>query len=113
MLRLFSTLMLLLLVSNGFCLLFNRISDNESQSSPRLLQHRHSSGGILALKQSESGGVVNPQTKTAAKAVACKSIGKGICAGVAAVKYTEKEFNESNVSESGIKPIPSPTSAVK
>ena len=113
MLRLISALMFLLMISNGFCLLFNHSNENESQSSPRRLHHHHSSDGIRALNQSESGGAVNPQTKTAAKAVACKTIGKGICAGVAAVKYTEKKFNESDVSESGIKSAPHSTSAVK
>lgn len=35
-------------------------------------------------------------TKTAAKAVACHSIAKGICLGVAGVKYTEKAIMESS-----------------
>ena len=98
--QLITALSLLLVISNTFCLsLFNH--DNESSGIHGLLHHNSENQTLLHRNSSETK--INPEAKTAAKVVACESIGKGICLGVATVKYTEKKLTESTPAESGSK----------
>ena len=90
--------LLMLMLPNGFAFIFNH--DNNDESQTRLFHHRHSSGGILGTHKNSSGGVINPTTKTAAKVVACETIGKGICLGVAGIKYAESKLIESKNTDS-------------
>ena len=92
-------LILSLITPQAFALLFNHGDDSsESQSGGILHRHHHnSSEGIVHshLNGSASNKHISSTTKTAAKVVACETIGKGICLGVAGVKYAKKELNES------------------
>ena len=113
-------ILLLIPTSSVFALLLNLT--NASEPSGLGLTHNHllnasagsegltsqirrntfGSSGVIATHDlginnmiRESDGSLTPEAKTAAKVAACHTVGAGICAGVAAAKYAEKEINES------------------
>lgn len=83
-------LLLTVIVNTSFSLnLFNH--DDESGDSLRDRIHSHT-----LVHSNESESRINPEVKTAAKAAACASIGKGVCLGVQGAKYMDKKIMESS-----------------
>lgn len=94
MLKKFLIILILIYINIAFAGIFNRGSDSSSDES----------GGIISRRLNNHTSHISSETKENAKAVACATAGKGICMGVAGVKYMKKEISESNnLSESSSK----------